>query len=110
MVGIATLMIQVVRQRRGEIGLRRAVGATPFDIGLQLFVEAMGLAALGVCAGLVVGIGGTSIAGGLWGHSVTLDTGVLLLTALASLGVSATACLVPAAIAGRIEPAAALRL
>jgi len=28
--GIATLMVQTLRQRKGEIGLRRAVGATPF--------------------------------------------------------------------------------
>ena len=50
-VGIATLMIQTVRQRRGEIGLRRAVGATPFDVAVQLFMEAMGLAGLGVLGG-----------------------------------------------------------
>ena len=60
-VGIATLMIQTVRQRRGEIGLRRAVGATPFDVAVQLFMEAMGLAGLGVIGGLLVGIAGAVV-------------------------------------------------
>jgi putative ABC transport system permease protein len=109
-VGIATLMVQVVRQRRAEIGLRRAIGATPFDIAAQLFVEAMSLAGVGVVAGLAIGVAGTLIGQALWGGAVNVDRTLVVVTALASLGASATACLVPARIAGRVEPAAALRL
>ena len=109
-VGIATLMIQVVRQRRGEIGLRRAIGATAFDIGMQLFMEAMGLAGVGVLAGLIVGMGGALVGQTLWGTFVAVDGPLVLLAALSSLGVSGIACLVPAVIAGRLEPATALRL
>jgi putative ABC transport system permease protein len=110
MVGIATLMIQTVRQRRGEFGLRRAVGATPFDVAVQLFMEAMGLASLGVLGGLIVGMAGSLAGQWLWEASVTVDTGLLLLTVSSSLVVSGLACLVPALIAARIEPAEALRL
>lgn len=110
MVGIATLMIQMVRQRRGEIGLRRAVGATPFDVAVQLFMEAMGLASLGVLGGLIVGMAGSLAGQWLWEAFVTVDTGSLLVTVSASLAISGLACLVPALIAARIEPAAALRL
>ena len=110
MVGIATLMIQTVRQRRGEIGLRRAVGATPFDVAVQLFMEAMGLASLGVLGGLLVGMGGSLAGQWLWEAFVTIDTRLLLVTVSSSLVVSGLACLVPALIAARIEPAAALRL
>ena len=109
-VGIATLMIQTVRQRRGEIGVRRAVGATPFDVAVQLFMEAMGLAGLGVLGGLIVGMAGAVAGQTLWGTLVTVDAWLLLLTVLSSLAVSGLACLVPALIAARIEPAAALRL
>jgi putative ABC transport system permease protein len=109
-VGIATLMIQTVRQRRGEIGLRRAVGATPFDVAVQLFMEAMGLAGIGVLGGLLVGMVGNFVGEMLWGAFVTVDVGLLLLTVLSSLGVSGLACLVPALMAARVEPAAALRL
>lgn len=110
MVGIATLMIQTVRQRRGEIGLRRAVGATPLDVAVQLFMEAMGLASLGVLGGLIVGMAGSLAGQWLWEAFVTVDTGLLLATVASSLVVSGLACLVPALIAARIEPAAALRL
>ena len=109
-VGIATLMIQTMRQRRGEIGLRRAVGATPFDVAVQLFMEAMGLAGIGVLGGLLVGMAGAFVGEMLWGAFVIVDVGLLLLTVLSSLGVSGLACLVPALMAARVEPAAALRL
>lgn len=110
MVGIATLMVQTVRQRRGEIGLRRAVGATPFDVAVQLFMEAMGLAGLGVLGGLIVGMTGAVVGQILWGAFVTVDVSLLMLTVLSSLGVSGLACLVPALLAGHVEPASALRL
>lgn len=110
MVGIATLMIQTVRQRRGEIGLRRAVGATPFDVAAQLFMEAMGLASLGVLGGLIVGMAGSLVGQSLWKTAVIVDTGLILVTVSLSLAISGLACIVPALIAARIEPAAALRL
>jgi putative ABC transport system permease protein len=109
-IGIATLMIQTVRQRRGEIGLRRAVGATPLDVAVQLFMEAMGLAGLGVLGGLIVGMAGAVIGQMLSGASVAVEVWLLLSTVLSSLLVSGLACLVPALMAARVEPAAALRL
>ncbi len=109
-VGIAALMIQTVRQRRGEIGLRRAVGATPFDVAVQLFMEAMALASLGVLGGLIVGMAGSLVGQSLSEAVLILDTGVVLVTVSSSLTISGLACLVPALIAARIEPAVALRL
>jgi putative ABC transport system permease protein len=109
-IGIATLMIQTVRQRRGEIGLRRAVGATPLDVAVQLFMEAMGLAGLGVLGGLIVGMAGAVIGQMVSGASVAVEVWLLLSTVLASLLVSGLASLVPALIAARVEPAAALRV
>jgi putative ABC transport system permease protein len=107
--GIATLMVQTVGQRKGEIGLRRAVGATPFDVAIQLFLEAMILAGAGVIGGIVMGMAGALVGEALWGNMVTIDGILLLLTSLASLLVSSIACLVPASMAARLEPAAALR-
>jgi putative ABC transport system permease protein len=108
--GIATLMVQTIRQRQGEIGLRRAVGATPFDVGVHLFLETMMLAAAGVVAGLVVGVVGAFIASALGGGSITLDGPGVALVALATFAASGIACLVPAFIAAGVEPAAALRV
>ena len=109
-VGIATLMVQTVRQRKGEIGLRRAVGATPFDVGVHLFLETMTLAAAGVCAGLVAGVVGALLASALSGGSITLDVASIVPVALGTCAVSGIACLVPAWVASRVEPAAALRM
>jgi len=110
LAGIATLMVQTVRQRRPEIGLRRAIGATPFDIALQLFLESMAVASVGVIGGLTVGVIGASVGEWLWGAFVTLDVRFVLGTAVASVTVSSIASLIPAVIAGRVAPAAALRL
>ena len=109
-VGIATLMVQTVRQRAGEIGLRRAVGATPFAIAVQLFLEAMALAGVGVVGGVIIGITGALVGQTIWETLVTVDSGLLFLTCVTSLAVSCVACLVPALMAARVEPAAALRL
>ena len=77
---------------------------------MQLFMEAMGLAGVGVLAGLIVGMGAALVGQTLWGTVVAVDVQLVLLAALSSLGVSGIACLVPAVIAGRLEPATALRL
>jgi putative ABC transport system permease protein len=60
-VGILTIMIIAVRERTGEIGLLRALGARQGQV-LTLFLgEAMILAAIGGFAGLVVGAGGAQL-------------------------------------------------
>jgi putative ABC transport system permease protein len=108
--GIATLMVQTLAQRKGEIGLRRAVGATPFDVAMHLFLETMALSAAGVVAGLVAGVLAALIASVAGGGSITLDVGNVALVAAGTFAVSGVACLVPAFIAARVEPAAALRM
>ncbi len=57
-VGILTVMTIGVRERIGEIGLLRALGATRADVLRIFLVEATVLAALGGLAGLLIGIGG----------------------------------------------------
>lgn len=108
-VGIATLMLQVVRQRRAEIGLRRAVGATPFDVALQFFMEGMGLAIAGVMAGVLLGLVGTWIGQALISSAVSVQLPLLFIAVVVSLLAGGMACLVPAVAAARMEPAAALR-
>jgi putative ABC transport system permease protein len=108
-IGIATLMLLVVRQRRGEIGLRRALGATPLDIAVQFLLEGAVLATLGVLAGLTLGLSGQAIAASWMAVPVEMDGTLPAIAALVSLGVSVAACLVPAILAARLEPATALR-
>jgi putative ABC transport system permease protein len=108
-VGIGTLMLLVVRQRRGEIGLRRALGATPLDIALQFLLEGVALATLGVLAGLGLGLVAQTVATRWSSTPLEFDATLPIIAALVSLGVSVAACLVPAVLAARLEPAIALR-
>ena len=55
-IGIANIMVISVLERRGEIGLRRALGATRHNIRSQFLAESALLAALGGLAGLALGV------------------------------------------------------
>ena len=55
-VGIANVMVMAIIQRRTEIGLRRALGATRRQIAIQFTSEALILSALGGAAGILAGI------------------------------------------------------
>ena len=55
-VGIANVMVMTIIQRRTEIGLRRALGATRRQIAIQFTAEALILSALGGAAGIAVGV------------------------------------------------------
>jgi len=60
-IGIANIMVISVLERRGEIGLRRALGATRRHISSQFLTESAVLALLGGIAGLALGAGATEI-------------------------------------------------
>lgn len=107
--GIATLMLLVVRQRRAEIGLRRALGATPLDIAFQFFMEGVILAGTGILLGLAVGVGGSLILEQFYLVPSVWNSGLPVLGVLLSVIASVGACVVPAIIAARLEPSVALQ-
>jgi putative ABC transport system permease protein len=107
-VGIANVMVIAVLERRTEIGLRRALGATRVDVRVQFLVEAVLLSALGGLAGVALGsaitVGYASARG--WTISVPLAT--LAAAVGISLVLGALAGLYPAARAARLAPAEAI--
>jgi putative ABC transport system permease protein len=108
-VGVANIMIIAVLERRSEIGLRRALGATKRHIRTQFLSEAVLLALLGGAAGVVFG----ALATALYAHSkhwAVVIPAVAWAGGLgAALAIGAIAGLLPAIRAARLSPTDALR-
>jgi putative ABC transport system permease protein len=108
-VGIANIMFIAVLERRSEIGLRRALGASRHHIAEQFLTEALLLSALGGIAGTVIGAGATAVYAASQHWSVALPTLSLYGGILAAVVIGAIAGLYPAMRAARLSPTEALR-
>lgn len=108
-VGIANTTLVAVMERSGEIGLRRALGATARHIASQVVAESATLGILGGIIGTAAGLTAVIIISLLRGWSPIIDPRLLLLAPLIGLLTGAAAGLYPARKASRIEPTQALR-
>jgi putative ABC transport system permease protein len=108
-IGVANTMVISVLERRSEIGLRRALGATKGNIRLQFLAEAILLAALGGAVGVALGVLATAV----YAHIKHWATVVPVLAWGGGLGaavaIGAIAGLLPALRAARMQPTEALR-
>lgn len=105
----ANLFYLTVSERRGEIGLRKALGASDHDILLQFLFEAVLLASSGAVLGLVIGIGCARLLASFDVMKVALSPSVFLWGFVAAICVSLASSLRPARKAARQQPAAALK-
>lgn len=107
-IGVANTMVISVIERRREIGLRRALGATRRHIRLQFITEALVLSALGGVAGAGLGYAVTAAVAFASGWPVVVPAAVLAAGIGSTLIVGAVAGLYPAIRAARTPPTAAL--
>ena len=108
-VGIYGVMSYNVAQRRGEIGIRMALGAQSRDV-LQLILSRGGkLVGLGLLLGLGVTFAATRAMGSILFETSAFDPFTLGAITLLLAGVALVACLLPAQRASKVNPIEALR-
>jgi putative ABC transport system permease protein len=108
-VGVANIMIISVLERRSEIGLRRALGATKGQIRSQFLGESILLAVIGGVVGVLAGAAATAVYAGAKSWEVVIPVEAWAGGIAAALLIGAFAGLVPAVRASRMAPTVALR-
>jgi putative ABC transport system permease protein len=108
-VGVANIMVISVLERRSEIGLRRALGATKGQIRTQFLSEAILLALGGGAVGVCMGALATAVYASTKGWEVVVPATAWAGGFAAALLIGAVAGLLPAIRAARLAPADALR-
>ena len=108
-VGIANVMVISVIERRGEIGLRRALGATRRHIASQFLGEALLLALMGGVGGVIVGITATAVYANVKDWALIVPPIAIIGGLGAALLIGGVAGLYPATRAARLSPTEALR-
>ncbi len=110
-IGIMNIMLASISERVREIGIRKSVGASTFDIFVQILIESVAIAMLGGLAGLATSVGLVHL---ISSFSPTDNAPIITFTALAiafgfSVLVGVLAGIFPAIKAARLNPIQALR-
>jgi putative ABC transport system permease protein len=108
-VGIANVMVISVLERRAEIGLRRALGATKRHVAVQFLGEALLLSAVGGVGGVALGWAVTGVYANIKGWNTLVPPLAIGGGIVAALLIGAIAGLYPAVRAARMSPTEALR-
>jgi putative ABC transport system permease protein len=107
-IGVANIMVISVLERRSEIGLRRALGATRGQIRTQFLAEAILLSLAGGAAGVAAGAAATAVYARGHGEAVVIPPDAWAGGLAAALIIGALAGLLPAIRAARLSPTQAL--
>jgi putative ABC transport system permease protein len=108
-VGVANIMIISVLERRSEIGLRRALGATAAQIRAQFLAESILLAVIGGVVGVLGGVAATAVYASSKSWAVVIPIEAWSGGIAAAILIGAFAGLMPAVRASRMPPSVALR-
>ncbi len=110
MICVSTTMMAVVSERRREIGLRKALGASDGSIRMEFLGEGMFLGLLGGVLGAILGfVFAQVVSVNVFGSSITFQPLLLPAAVIVSMGVAALSCLQPIKRAVAIDPAIVLK-
>ncbi len=113
-VGVSNIMIIVVNERTKEIGIRKAIGATPYSVVGMILFEAILITSLAGYIGLILGVGLLSLISSVLPQNdfflnPEVDFTVAIVSTLVLILAGSLAGLMPALRAARIRPVIALR-
>jgi len=110
MICVSTTMMAVVSERRREIGLRKALGASDNSIRVEFLGEGMFLGLLGGVLGAILGfVFAQVVSVNVFNSSITFQPLLLPATVIVSMAIAATSCLMPIKRAVAIDPALVLK-
>ncbi len=110
MICVATTMTAVVAERRKEIGLRKALGASNQSIIAEFMGEGIVLGACGGLLGAILGfLFAQAVSRNVFHSSITLMPWLVPVTILASVLVTGAACMIPIRSATQVDPALVLK-
>jgi putative ABC transport system permease protein len=107
-IGVMNMMLVSVTERTGEIGIRKAVGATRRDILWQFLIEAGMLTGIGGVIGITLGLAGALGVSALTGLPSALSSFYVALAVVFSIGIGVFFGLYPANRASKLDPAQAM--
>jgi putative ABC transport system permease protein len=108
-IGIMNIMLVSITQRTREIGVRRAVGATEWDVQLQFLTEAVALSMLGGVLGVLAGVFSAAVVEHLFEFPTRLTPEVLAIGGLFAVSIGILFGYYPARKASQLDPIQALR-
>ena len=108
-IGVMNIMLVAVAERVREIGLRKALGATPRAIRRQFLVEASVLGLIGGIGGILLGVIGAEVIPHFVDNVITLSPAAIVGSVVVSVGIGLIFGVYPAARAAQLAPIEALR-
>ena len=107
-IGIMNIMIVTVTERRQEIGIRKALGASPNAIRQQFLIESASITLLGGIMGIIVGIGLSLAIEYVQSNAFVINTNACIISFVFSVFVGIFFGLNPASRAAKLDPVVAL--